>query len=140
MFHQNDVEISPMAEWGCYFCSILRLDEDLTGQTWTAREVLKLWSKNCAEGDIDYEATVLDPQGLCDDLKAGLKFLGKFGPDYLPRPCEREILLLEHPVSKYKHFVVGNGKGALAWDPYPGSKTAREGRVIGKRIYKIKCE
>lgn len=136
MFRQTDQAINPMSQWGCYFCSILKLAEIVSGKEFTAKEVLAVWSKNGREDDIDIEATVLDPQGLCDDLPGGLKFLRREGASYFVKPGELEILEYFNPKTGVIHFVVGDGMGVCAWDPWENSRTVREGYVRSKRIYK----
>lgn len=138
MFFQTDPKISPMAEWGCYFCSILAMDEEASGTTYTAQDVLKLWSQNCQEGDIDYEATILNPNGFLRDLRGGMTFLGRYPPGYRPSSDERQILLYHNAKTGMNHFVLGDGNGNCKWDPYPNSRTVREGSVVSQRIYRVK--
>ena len=57
------------------------------------------------------------------------------------RQCEaneRELLFIEY--EGVFHFVCGDGKGQIKWDPYSakGSKTARLGEVKSKRSFTIK--
>jgi len=61
------------------------------------------------------------------------------GNDYEPKPCEEEILELKRKDMDGSHFVSGNGKGGIEFDPIEGgSVTARLGWVESKRIYTIK--
>lgn len=139
MLRQTDERLNPIRTWGCYFCSILALDEQVYGKTYSPEEILRLWYKNWTEDDIDIESTVRDPQGLLDDLSGKLVFDGARGPEYRTARDEWEILQFYNDRTGYKHFVLGDGHGRCAWDPIQNSVTAREGRVIGKRIFRRKA-
>jgi hypothetical protein len=136
MFYQNDEKINSVHRWGCYFCSILAMDELVSKVKFTDKEVMDLWGKNFKEGDIDIESTILDPQGLCNDLKAQLKFMGKYPATYTPSSDELQILVYHNDITAITHFVLGDNKGSVLYDPYPNSRTVKEGKVIGKRIFK----
>ena len=57
---------------------------------------------------------------------------------YVPTTGEEEILELRRPDYKGSHFVCGDGKGGIQFDPIEGgSKMARFGYVASKRIYRI---
>jgi hypothetical protein len=129
-----------IGESGCYFLAILKagrpdaIDEAM-GQYWEAID----------EGWIDDDCLVKHPGALLSCL-ACRKFAGKITPDkpegwapadYQPQPGEIEILRFE--VQKtgvtYSHFVLGDGKGGVAWDPWPGSLTVKNGKLQSKRIF-----
>jgi hypothetical protein len=44
---------------------------------------------------------------------------------------EREVLPGQEPA----HFVLGDGRGAVAWDPYGTSETISKGKLASKRIF-----
>ena len=136
MYKQTDKRLNPIAEWGCYFCSILALDEKISGMTYDPPDIHFLWAKNYTEGDLDAESTVLDPQGLCEDLSGELEFVGKFGADYKCKPDEYEILCWYNPRTKFTHFTTGDGAGRCEYDPIENSVTVLEGKVESKRIYR----
>jgi hypothetical protein len=112
------------------------MDELVSGIKFTDKEVLELWGRNFYEGDIDMESTILDPQGLCVDLNAKLRFMGKYPASYIPASDELQILVYHNERTGITHFVLGDNKGNVIYDPYPNSKTVKEGKVIGKRIFK----
>jgi len=140
MFLQTDERLNPIRTWGCYFASICALDEQVYGKPYTIGEILRIWFKNWTENDLDIESAVNDPQGLLDDLSGKLEYVGKRGPDYTCQPGEYEILVFYNDRTAYTHFVLGDGHGRSAWDPILNSVTAREGRVVGKRIFRRKRE
>ena len=135
MLRQNDERLNPISTWGCAFCSLLYLLEKVTGITFTPKSILSLWIKNYSEGDIDIESSMNDWQGVITDMTDSLVYLGHFSANYVPAENEYEILLYQRP-DGFKHFVVGDGKGGVEWDPYENSRTVREGAVISKRIFR----
>lgn len=139
MLLQTDERLNPIRTWGCYFCAILALDEQVYGKPYSPEEILRLWFKNWTEDDLDIESTVKNPQGLLDDLSGKLEYVGKRGPEYQTARDEWEILLFYNDRTGYTHFVLGDGHGRCAWDPIKNSVTVREGRVIGKRIFRRKA-
>ena len=56
--------------------------------------------------------------------------------DYEPKHGEREILRFERKTAAgvLGHFVVGDGHGAVEWDPLGESRTVAEGKLVSKRI------
>lgn len=137
MLRQNDKALNPIQEWGCAFCSLLYLLEKVTNATFTADYIIKLWFRNYTEGDIDIESSMDNWQGVITDCTDDLKYLGHFPPDYIPAENEYEILLFKRP-DGYKHFVVGDGKGGVEWDPWENSRSVKEGEIISKRIFRRK--
>ena len=59
--------------------------------------------------------------------------------DYKSKSGEEEILELKRKGMEGAHFVSGNGKGGIEFDPIEGgSRCAKEGWIESKRIYTIK--
>lgn len=135
---QTDKELSPIREWGCLIISMVNLDQLVSEKEYTAKQILELWIKNYQEKDIDIESTVLDHNGVMEDLSGMLIFLGKYDKNYLPALGEYEILEYYNPKTEIVHFVVGDGKGKCLIDPYLNSNTVKNGYVRSKRIYKLK--
>jgi hypothetical protein len=130
-----------IGESGCYFLSILKAGEALPcqcpdilgyslGAYWTAID--KGWM-----GD---DCLVTDAGALMSDISGKPYTLHKEPADYQTQPGEIEILRFE--VQKtgvtYSHFVLGDGKGGVAWDPWPGSLTVKNGKLQSKRIFSPK--
>ena len=63
--------------------------------------------------------------------------------DYKCSQGEYDILRFERPNPEggapLPHFVYGNGKGGVSWDPWPGSRTVAEGKLISRRIIRRKA-
>jgi hypothetical protein len=139
MYRQTDPKVNPIHNYGCYYISILYIDEEVSGKVLAPNDIVKVWFKNWNEGDMDVETTILDPNGLCEDLSGKLEFMGKYPATYMPAGNEREILRFVHPTTGMVHFVVGDGKGKCKFDPFENSRTVREGKVESKRIFRIKA-
>ena len=125
-----------LGESGCYFFSLCKVAEDVVGHKIDPIEAaarameLKTLGSDCFVKDA----------GAIFSMLVGERFgVLKAGPghtlplEYAPRPGEREILRYEITPER-AHFVVGDGSGRLAWDPWPGSEAVRTGRMVSKRI------
>ncbi len=137
MYRQNDPEVNPINKYGCYYMSMVYLDEKVSGNKYTGNEIVGRWFKNWNEGDMDVETTILDPSGVLEDFSGLLEFVGKKPASYTPGPMEYEILRFVRP-DGYVHFVVGDGTGQVEWDPWENSRTVREGKIESKRIFRVK--
>jgi len=139
LWTQNDKNLNPIQEWGCYYISIVNMVSIATNVDFSASEVIIKWFKNYKDdGDIDIESTILDPDGIIEDFcgKNKVIFVGKRDANYVCNNDEYEILDYFNKRTGYTHFVLGDGKGKCMIDPFPGSRTVREGDVRSKRIYK----
>ena len=54
---------------------------------------------------------------------------------YECQPGEQELLQWERP--GWVHWVTGNGKGSVAYDPEGYSVTVREGKLVAKKIFTV---
>jgi hypothetical protein len=138
MYRQNDPEVNMLGRFGCYFFSILYLDQKVSGKEYTPIEINKVWFKNWNDGDMDVETTILNPNGLCKDLSGQLEFVGKYPASYKVGLGEYEILRFVRKSDGYVHFVVGDGNNKVEFDPWENSRTVREGYIESKRIYRVK--
>jgi len=120
---------------GCYFLSMHRAAEELTAhyidpyETYLKAIALHYMSEDCY---------VAEP-ALLMQLMTSVKWaVSKEASTYQPEPGEVEIMRFERvDTSKtWAHFVLGDGTGAVAYDPYGDSKTVRSGALVSKRIYR----
>jgi hypothetical protein len=119
---------------GCYFLSLLRL----VGKE---SEALGIYQKATARGAISEGCFVEDPPAILA-LAAGGTWNVRHAPaDYILADGEFEILRFERKgIDKMGltvsavHFVVGDGHGKVAWDPWINSRTVQEGKLASKRI------
>jgi len=152
MVYQFDPELNPnglnfMKEWGCYFCSLLKIAEDQRGRKFSAKEAYSVYLAAMYTGVVQKEefkddgtikdgVTVNDPDALLR-IAGGKGTVRKVdGAGYQCAPGERQILRFYNPATGYKHFVVGDGKGKVDWDPLEKSNTVKNGYVVEQRIIK----
>jgi len=120
-----------LGEYGCYFLAVVHLAEEIRGKRIDAVEAFvnaleKKW--------IDSEATMLDPDAIFAVLTGGKFTLRKTDAAYKPIGNEHEILVFEN--GTFKHFVLGDGQGNVAYDPLGNSNTVAKGKVTEKRIFR----
>lgn len=129
-----------LGESGCYFLSLCKIAEEECGRSIDPVVEAATALDWRILGD---DAYVKDADAVMEQLAGGPHTVIKAGPghplplDYLPAEGEREILRYERPGpggEPLAHFVVGDGSGRVAWDPWPGSATVACGRLISKRI------
>jgi hypothetical protein len=127
-----------IGESGCYFLSILKQAGRVPGAYPEALGYsLALYFDAIDRGWLDEDCLVIDGGALFSRVAGCLWKVKKEGKEYSVQPGELEILRFE--VQKtgitYTHFVVGDGKGNVEWDPWPRSLTVKNGQLMGKRIY-----
>ena len=84
---------------------------------------------------MDDEATMMYPASVLSFM-TGLKFsVEKRSTDYVTNKTEYEILVFQN--GNYTHFVLGDGKGGMKYDPLGISNTVRNGAIVGKRIFSL---
>lgn len=118
---------------GCYFLSLLRLAEARMG---IPIDVLKAYDLAVSRDLMRPDCYVTDPGALLELFIPGAWAIRHEGADYKAGPEELEILRYELALTgeTKSHFVVGDGSGRVAFDPYGESRTVREGRLVSKRI------
>ena len=134
-----------LGESGCYFLSLCKIAEESPGRAMI--DPLVAFFSCLGLGAIGEDAYVSDA-AACYAFIAGLPAASvqvlKAGPGH-PLPLyykvllgEREILRFERPNpaggDPLAHFVVGDGSGRVAWDPWPGSLTVAQGQLVSRRI------
>lgn len=130
---------------GCYFLSILELAESLGHEN----EPLGFYDEAAKAGDLGPDCMVQDAGSLLSEATGEAWTCLKAGDGHelpLSYQCARgelEILRYERQPepgdtasSERAHFVVGDGHGVLAWDPWGKSHTVEVGKVVSKRIFR----
>jgi hypothetical protein len=136
MVSQPQRVAASIGESGCYFLSILYFAEALTRQ---AVDALVAYQSALDAGYIDSECFVKDPAKLMQMLTGSRWMVRKAGPghelplDYALKAGELEILRYERRGNA--HFVVGSGRGTVAFDPYGVSATVMSGQMVSRRIF-----
>ena len=119
-----------LGEYGCYFLSVVKLAEEITGKRIDAVEAFVRFHE---KKYLDNEATMLNPEAILSELTGKRFSVRKESAEYKTTEREHEILLFAN--AKYQHFVLGNGKGAVFYDPLGSSNTVATGSLVGKRIF-----
>ena len=119
---------------GCYFLSIVHLAEQVTLERIDAVEAFLF---GIDQGFVRRDCFVERPAPIIDELTGVHWGMKKTTADYIPGPGELEVLRFERQEvgALIGHFVVGDGHGRVAWDPYGDSKTVREGSLVSKRVF-----
>ena len=131
-------------KWGCALLCIAKIAYEELGFTPGSKEeivkrVLAVRQVGIREGYLDEELTILDYNKVFLLFGLIVMYTDKHEPVYLM--CddkEREMLYMEF--DGQGHFVCGDGRSQVKWDPYSkkGSRTAKYGRVVNKRIFEVK--
>jgi hypothetical protein len=125
-------------DFGCYFISIAKIAHEEGGFETSdiVSKILKEYEKALSLGYITDKLKILNPNKVFALFGLAVEYTDKW--ESKDRDClwyEREIL---HFVNdNVEHFVVGNGKGEVSFDPYGNSKTVKEGYLKDKRIFKL---
>ena len=146
MIFQTDPEFAkyPAIRHGaCYFLSILHAMAGCFSLPFDHESVLEFYERELVDGDtdVDKELYVGDPQNLIDDFagKGKALFLGVRSAYYICQSGEVEWGVWHRPMTDFNHFVHGDGKGGVLYDPWSadGSESVRSGHLISKRIARI---
>ena len=120
---------------GCYFESIIHIAEDETGRY---IDSYRIYLEMIRSGAIGKDCYVFDPDTLMSLLTGKKWAMTKENAAYLCKPGEREVIRFEwQEVSTlHGHFVVGDTKGGIEYDPFPGCNVVANGKVVSKRIFR----
>jgi hypothetical protein len=92
-----------------------------------------------ANGWMNANCYILNPERILRYFGVEASYTGVHEkPD---RPCasgEIEVLYFKHPTAG-GHFVAGDGEGHVAFDPWGVSRSATEGVLESKRVFRIKA-
>jgi hypothetical protein len=123
-----------IGEKGCYYFSLLHL----VGAEDKALEVYPPAVAFGKEQIMKPDCYINDPASLLTLVAGGSWSVRHETADYMPVEGEMEILRFERVTTgaTLSHFVVGDGKGKVAYDPLGNSQTVRLGKLVSKRIVK----
>ena len=135
MIQSAQTKALALGKEGCYFFSLLYIaEEEGAGPL----DVLRVFDEAIASGFVKNNGYVENPSLLMTMLTGAKWDVFKAGPghniglDYALKPGEREVLRYEW--NDLAHFVVGNGRQGIAYNPYPGSLPVVRGRLMSRRI------
>jgi hypothetical protein len=128
-------EFEKIGKTGCYFLSIVHLAELYTGKYIDAYDAYKAAIKGKTLRD---DCFVLEPAALLRMLTGVAWAVTKEPKEYQATKGEQEILYFERndTMQTWGHFVVGDGFGLVAYDPYGDSQTVKKGALFSKRIFR----
>lgn len=136
MILQRDARLRPeINEWGCYLMSILFLVNKYTNRALSPKLINELYHVFHKHGWIDEECTILDPEAIFGYMEFDVHYTNRYEKPI--RVCgrdEMEILYFDGPAGD--HFVVGDGEGHAAYDPWGVSRAVNEGQLVSKRIFR----
>jgi len=156
MVRQNDPAFpEAIRKFGCYFFSILAHCEMIFGEAMLIDDIMKIYVSATSSGIIakeTYDATgnltdgctVNSPIALFHLAGVGkYNWVSKTEASYVTKAKEIEILVFERKAdtpagmknAKHTHFVAGDGKGKVMFDPLGPSNTVKYGTLISKRIF-----
>ena len=124
-------------QYGCYyFCLLYLANKYANAQLSAARINGSLYFKLVQEGAMTTGCYINSPDTVLRVLGLHARYTGVHeSPEYQCAEDECEVLRFEY--GKQSHFVVGDGRGNVAFDPMGVSQTVAEGRLMSKRIFKI---
>ena len=120
---------------GCYFLSILNLAEKITGKL---IDHARAYEECLGAAFIKADCFVNFPGRILEHYTGSMYEVSQAAKDYKPSTGEFEILRFERKdtTQTFAQFVVGDGTGRVAFDPYGDSLTVREGYLVSKRIFR----
>ena len=146
MILQRDPRLLPeIREQGCYFMSILFFINKFTNTQWTGNKINQFYRTMVHIGAImadadfttvsDDDSTIIDPDKIFLMKGCNVRYNNRHDPpDYVCNDNEFEILKLVYQGKA--HFVCGDGKGNVTYDPWGESETAKKGYLHSKRIFR----
>jgi hypothetical protein len=136
MILQRDPRLrQEIQEYGCYYMSILFLVNKYTNFPFSAELINDLYHVFNKAGWMDQECTILNPNAIFGHLKMDVRYTDRHEIP-VRRAMHNEVEILRFTSPHGSHFVVGDGNGNVAYDPYGVSKAVRDGRVESKRIFR----
>ena len=132
MVYQNDPKSLPLLhEFGCLFSSIYHYN-DIIGVPTTIDELNSLWTSSVQKGYINSNSDIVNYAGIIALMELPLVYLDKHFPPSTPLdPTQYRILCLYRSTNGFHHFVVGNDKDNITFDPiFPYSRTAKAPETI----------
>jgi hypothetical protein len=144
MIYQNDEgNPEPIKKWGCYYYALLNeLYKRFPLGELTNKVAIEWWNKFLKNGrpDVDGEMFIENAQNICDDIAGTGKvtFLGKYYPNH-------RIATNEFAIEYWRNEYIQDGERKVVYhftgtdyDPWKGgSRTKREGQLVGYRIFRI---
>ena len=145
MILQTDPRLLPeINKYGCYFMSICFFLNKYKKVMWTTDKINDFYKLMVNIGNIEadddfttanpIDAEIIKPDKIFQSGGLIVEYLGHCSKDYICDSDKFEILKF---VGKNgSHFVCGDGKGNVAYDPYGDSNSVRFGELHSKRVFR----
>jgi hypothetical protein len=126
--------MSTVGRYGCYFLSIVRAAEKITGHRIDAVQVyndatLARW--------MDADCFVVQPDRILGMMTGQKWTIRHDAVTY--RPKDGEVMIMRYESQKtgilYSHFVLCGPDGSIEYDPYGDSSTVRDGKAVSSRVF-----
>lgn len=138
MILQRDLRLrKPIREYGCYYMCLLYIANKYTNVPLTIQRINnQLYHKHVQNGAMTANCFIRHPDTILRGLGLKATYTNRHeSPDYQCADSEIEILYFRHP--EYRgHFVCGDGRGNVTYDPWGVSIAATEGKLVSKRIFR----
>lgn len=137
MYRQDASELNMLKRFGCYFLSLGRIAEQVTGKELTPEQIYRVMAECIHNLDMDGDMFIKDPAKV---LETYLDQLGKpkqvVYAGYWNDDIDREVMWVPkytHVVERWKYGNIFHFK-LPDFDPHPGLPL---GKMTGKRYLKV---
>lgn len=136
MILQRDIRLrQEINEWGCYLMSIFFLVNKYTNRELSTELINELYHVFQKYNWMDEGCTIHDPNSIFAYLGLDVQYTDRHEPPGR-KTQDNEIEILKFTSSHGDHFVVGDGNGNVAYDPWGISRAVRQGHIESKRIFR----
>lgn len=126
-------------DYGCYVMSLVFMANKHAGTLISIEQIVQ-WAREWTEKNyLGEKLYVQRPVAMLRDM--GLEVKSFRHADGREQPRRNEIEILKFQLARpetngwWNHFVTGDGKGHVAYDPWGVSQTATKGELVGRRIF-----
>ncbi len=138
MIRQNDDRLYPaIQKEGCYLMDLFYFANKINNTKISCSIINEYYELFVLQKYIDKDCTINDPDAIFKHLGVDATYTDKHEP--ISRMCkDNEIEILCYTWKYGPHFVCGDGYGHVTYDSWGNSLTCKYGKLISKRIFKIK--
>lgn len=137
MYQDNPGFNDQIQKYGCLFFCYLHAASMITGRQWDVESIEQKYIEYVHNRWMLPTCDVKKPDLILGDCKITLDGWVRFeSVGYTPTRFEQEILRFSVP--RHTHFVLGNNKSSVLYDPLLASNTVRNGSLNRKTIIRTK--
>ena len=123
-----------LGRYGCYFLSIVRAAEKITGHRIDA---VQIYNDATMARWMDTDCFVVQPNRVLEMMTGQKWDIRKDLKTY--KPQSGEVMIMRYESQKtgilYSHFVLCSADGSIEYDPYGDSSTVKDGQPVSSRIF-----